>query len=105
MFADGHDGNHRRARPAGACRSGALRTEALGIGFTSVCGGRSSHDDSFGLLGLCTAGPVITVMIMGVFFDASETSGSAVMEIKTAESLAEVSVSLKRNFRFIFGKS
>jgi len=44
-------------------------------------------------------------MIMGVFFDASETSGSAVMEIKTAESLAEVSVSLKRNFRFIFGKS
>jgi hypothetical protein len=75
---------------------------ALGIGFTSVCGGRCSHDDSFGLLGLCSAGPVITVMIMGIFFDASGTSGSSAVEVKSAESLVEVLGLFKEGFPVYF---
>lgn len=75
---------------------------ALGIGFTSVCGGRCSHDDSFGLLGLCSAGPVITVMIMGIFFDASGMSGSSAVEVKSAESLVEVLGLFKEGFPVYF---
>ncbi len=40
---------------------------ALGIGTVSVLGGRSSLANSFGLLGLAAAGPVIALMLMGVF--------------------------------------
>ncbi len=47
---------------------------ALGIGLSSVRGGKSSHDDSFGLVALCSIGPIMAVMIMGMFFDKySET--------------------------------
>lgn len=44
---------------------------ALGIGLSSVRGGKSSHDDSFGLVALCSIGPIMAVMIMGLFFDPS----------------------------------
>ena len=39
---------------------------ALGIGLTAVLGGKSSHDDSFGLIALCSIGPIIAVMVMGI---------------------------------------
>ncbi|MCC7565301.1 MAG: DUF1538 domain-containing protein [Methanomicrobiaceae archaeon] len=41
---------------------------ALGIGVSAVLGGRSSLSDGFGLIGLASIGPVIGVMLMGVFF-------------------------------------
>jgi hypothetical protein len=44
---------------------------ALGVGLSSVLGGKSSHDDSFGLVALCSIGPIIAVMIMGMFFSSS----------------------------------
>ena len=44
---------------------------ALGVGISSVRGGKSSHDDSFGLVALCSVGPILAVMIMGMFFDTS----------------------------------
>ena len=44
---------------------------ALGVGLSSVLGGKSSHDDSFGLVALCSIGPIIAVMIMGLFFNSS----------------------------------
>lgn len=56
---------------------------ALGIGLSSVRGGKSSHDDSFGLVALCSVGPIMTVMIMGMFFDSSSgaQTGSEISEI------------------------
>jgi hypothetical protein len=44
---------------------------ALGVGLSSVLGGKSSRDDSFGLVALCSIGPIIAVMIMGLFFNSS----------------------------------
>ena len=44
---------------------------ALGVGLSSVLGGNSSHDDSFGLVALCSIGPIMAVMIMGMFFEPS----------------------------------
>ncbi len=56
---------------------------ALGIGLSSVRGGKSSHDDSFGLVALCSVGPIMAVMIMGMFFDSSSgaQTGSEISEI------------------------
>ena len=44
---------------------------ALGVGIASVRGGESSKDDSFGFVALCSIGPILTVLIMGMFVDGS----------------------------------
>lgn len=41
---------------------------ALGVGITSVIGGKSSLGDSFGFVALASIGPVIAVMLLGVIF-------------------------------------
>lgn len=40
---------------------------ALGIGVVSVLGNRSALSEGFGLIGLASIGPIISVMLMGVF--------------------------------------
>ena len=55
---------------SGGVTTGPLTTPfilALGIGTVSVLGGRSSLANSFGLVGLASAGPIIAVMHLGVF--------------------------------------
>ena len=42
---------------------------AFGVGISSVRGGKSSHDDSFGLVALCSIGPILAVLLLGVFFN------------------------------------
>lgn len=41
---------------------------ALGVGATSVMGGKSSVADTFGLIGLASIGPVLGVLILGVIY-------------------------------------
>ncbi|HWQ79172.1 MAG TPA: DUF1538 domain-containing protein [Anaerovoracaceae bacterium] len=48
---------------------------ALGIGLSSVRGGKSSHDDSFGLVALCSVGPILAIMIMGMVFEPLSDGG------------------------------
>lgn len=40
---------------------------SLGVGITSVLSDRQSVSDSFGLVGLASIGPIIAVMLLGVF--------------------------------------
>lgn len=40
---------------------------AVGLGLAAVRGGSRSVDNSFGTLALCTAGPVIALLILGIF--------------------------------------
>ena len=42
---------------------------AFGVGIASVRGGKDAEDDSFGYAGLCSLGPLITVMLLGIFLD------------------------------------
>lgn len=63
---------------------------ALGIGVSAVRGSKSSYEDSFGLLALCSIGPVISVMIMGVFYDSSKFAATSSETTKVAENLNEV---------------
>lgn len=41
---------------------------ALGVGATSVLGGKATVSETFGLIGLASIGPVLGVMILGVLF-------------------------------------
>ncbi len=40
---------------------------ALGVGIASVLGDRKSKENSFGLVALCSVGPIIAVMLLGIF--------------------------------------
>ncbi len=45
---------------------------ALGVGLASVRGDKNSAEDSFGLVALCSIGPIITVLILGALNGVSE---------------------------------
>ena len=40
---------------------------ALGVGISSVLGDRHSQDNSFGLVSLCSVGPILAVLVLGIF--------------------------------------
>ena len=40
---------------------------ALGIGISSVLGERHSQENSFGLVALCSIGPILAVLVLGIF--------------------------------------
>ena len=44
---------------------------AIGGGFAAVTGGRNSEEDNFGISSICSVGPIMTVLIMGMFFASS----------------------------------
>jgi hypothetical protein len=56
---------------AGAVAAGPFTVPmflALGLGFVSVLARRSALSDGFGLIGLACAGPIIGILLWGVFF-------------------------------------
>ncbi|MBE6798344.1 MAG: DUF1538 domain-containing protein [Ruminococcaceae bacterium] len=42
---------------------------ALGVGISSVLGDRHSQENSFGLVALCSIGPILAVLVLGIFAD------------------------------------
>ena len=54
---------------SGAATTGSMTVPfilALGLGVASTEGGRQSEEDSFGLLGIASAGPMLAVLSMGI---------------------------------------
>ena len=41
---------------------------ALGVGVANVRSGRGAQDDSFGLVALCSVGPILAIMLISLFF-------------------------------------
>lgn len=62
---------------------------ALGIGVAAVRGGRSAHDDSFGLVALCSIGPILSVLLLSQFYDAAGGAYGATVP-ETPQSLGEI---------------
>jgi hypothetical protein len=55
---------------AGSVTTGVLSAPvmiALAIGLSTVLGGRSALSDGFGLVGFATIGPILAILIMGMF--------------------------------------
>ena len=46
---------------------------ALGVGIATTLGGKNVGENSFGLIALCSVGPILAVMLMGVGADGSMT--------------------------------
>ena len=51
---------------------------ALGIGLASIRGDRDAQDDSFGLVALCSIGPVLAVLLLGIFYPTGGTGYTSV---------------------------
>lgn len=53
---------------------------ALGLGISKSRGDRASEEDSFGLIGVASIGPIVSVLILGLFYDpvtpVSDTTSS-----------------------------
>ena len=45
---------------------------ALGVGLASIRGDSDAQDDSFGLVALCSIGPVLAVLLLGIFYSGGD---------------------------------
>ena len=50
---------------------------ALGIGLASISGNKDSQENSFGLVALCSVGPILAVMLLGIFYNPSTANYEA----------------------------
>ena len=57
---------------------------ALGAGMASISGKKSSRDNSFGLIALCSIGPILSVLILSICYNpAPETSETVIPVVET----------------------
>jgi hypothetical protein len=63
---------------------------AVGVGAASVRGDKDSQDDSFGLVAMCSVGPIITVLLLGLFYKtgSSEIEPFIIPEANTSRDVA-----------------
>ena len=47
---------------------------ALGVGASSIMNSRSNENDGFGLVALCSIGPIITVLLLGMLYNIDSAS-------------------------------
>lgn len=62
---------------------------ALGMGVSNVLSSKNNEEDSFGLCALCSIGPILAVLVMGIFYDSSE-SGFAFESPAELGSIGEI---------------
>ena len=92
-----------RSVPAAAFDAGGIATGpvtasfimAVGLGLASVRGGSRSVDDSFGTVALCTAGPVIALLLLGIFSRTGDAA-SAHADVSAAQGTGIVADYLSR---------
>ena len=61
---------------------------ALGVGVASIRSDVRAHEDSFGLVGLCSVGPIFAVLILGFIYRASPEGSEASAVISYADTVA-----------------
>jgi hypothetical protein len=64
---------------------------AMGVGVASVRSDKNSQDDSFGLVALCSIGPILAVLLLGIFFKGggAEPALSAIPEVLTSRDVIQ----------------
>ncbi len=61
---------------------------ALGIGISAIRSDERAEDDSFGLVALCSIGPILSVLVLGLIYHPESTE-------YTAEAIPEISNSVE----------
>ena len=56
---------------------------ALGLGIASTIGGKNAKDNSFGVVSLCSIGPIVAVVILGMFLNTNGLSGSDMFDLNS----------------------
>lgn len=68
---------------------------AMGIGMASVRSDKNSGNDSFGLIALCSIGPILSVLVLGVFYQPKEAVYTPV-QLSDLSSTREVAAEFAR---------
>lgn len=63
---------------------------AFGIGIAAVRGSKTSRDDSFGMVALCSAGPILAVFILKILFNISLES--KIVTMGEVHGLAQITI-------------
>ena len=63
---------------------------AMGLGIASVRGDKGSEEDSFGMVALCSIGPILAVLLLGILFHPSSVDGHGFI-IPRVLTMADVS--------------
>ncbi|NLY11244.1 MAG: DUF1538 domain-containing protein [Firmicutes bacterium] len=63
---------------------------ALGLGLASVRGDKASEEDSFGLVALTLIGPILAVLILGMFFTPAGESNLAIPELQSFKDIVSL---------------
>ncbi|NLX64239.1 MAG: DUF1538 domain-containing protein [Clostridiaceae bacterium] len=67
---------------------------ALGLGLASIRADKTSEEDSFGLISLCLIVPIISVLVLGIFFTPS---GGSAMTVPNIESVSDIAMLYRLN--------
>lgn len=65
---------------------------ALGVGISAIRSDRHAADDSFGLVALCSVGPILAVMLLGMLYppDSTDYAAAAIPEIADSVELGRL---------------
>ncbi|MDR2759263.1 MAG: DUF1538 domain-containing protein [Spirochaetaceae bacterium] len=65
---------------------------AMGVGVASVRSDKNSQNDSFGLVSLCSVGPILSVLLLGIFYKPSgaDIEGHLVPLIETSRDVVKI---------------
>lgn len=66
---------------------------AMGVGLTSMRSDKNATDDSFGLVALCSVGPILAVMLLGIVYNPEQAAYVGV-EIATVITMRDVVMEL-----------
>jgi hypothetical protein len=64
---------------------------AMGVGVASIRSDKHSQDDSFGLVALCSVGPIMAVLLLGIFFNPEGVAieSNQVPQVNTSREVVE----------------
>ena len=60
---------------------------ALGVGISAIRNDRNAADDSFGLVALCSVGPILAVLILGLVFSTGESAPAVSQDIQISDTV------------------
>lgn len=80
---------------------------AMGVGLASVRSDKTAADDSFGLVALSSVGPILAVLLLGLFYRPAGDAGYTAAAVATADTTRDVAriflVELPRYAGEVFG--
>lgn len=78
---------------------------ALGVGISKILGDRKSQENSFGLLSLCSIGPILAVLVLGIFArnDMDYTVSYGAVESNIIKAYAENALHVAKEVAIALG--